>query len=75
MRHERVCLLMMHAELVEARVRRLRVGSGMTEGVTTGPLISKAGMAKMAAHVDDAVGKGAKVCGAWCVGEVWKCGV
>jgi len=27
--HERVCLLMMCAELVEARVRRLRVGSGM----------------------------------------------
>ncbi len=39
----------------------LKVGPGREEGVTLGPLINKDGLAKVEAHVRDAVDKGAKV--------------
>lgn len=42
----------------------LRVGAGGETGVTQGPLINAAGLAKVEAHVADALGKGARVlCG------------
>ncbi|MES2391631.1 MAG: NAD-dependent succinate-semialdehyde dehydrogenase [Acidobacteriota bacterium] len=47
-------------KLVEA-VRRLRVGNGLAEGVTIGPLIHQRAVAKVSEHVDDAVRRGAIV--------------
>lgn len=52
------------AEELAARARRLRVGPGTEEGVQIGPLIDEAGLAKVEAHVADAVEKGAQLlCG------------
>jgi succinate-semialdehyde dehydrogenase/glutarate-semialdehyde dehydrogenase len=52
------------ASLVEQRVRSVRVGNGLEPGVTVGPLIDARAVAKAAAHVDDALGRGARVlCG------------
>jgi succinate-semialdehyde dehydrogenase / glutarate-semialdehyde dehydrogenase len=48
------------AKLAEA-VKTLKVGNGFEAGVTTGPLINRAAVAKVREHIDDAVGKGAKV--------------
>ncbi|GAA0586155.1 NADP-dependent succinate-semialdehyde dehydrogenase [Caenispirillum bisanense] len=48
------------AKLAEA-VRKMKVGSGFEEGVTTGPLINEKGIAKVERLVEDAVAKGAKV--------------
>ena len=39
----------------------LKVGNGMEAGVTTGPLINAAAVAKVEEHIADAVAKGAKV--------------
>ena len=51
------------ARLAE-RVRGLKVGPGSAEGVTQGPLINAAGLAKVEAHVADAISKGARLlCG------------
>jgi len=47
--------------LLAERVAALRLGRGLTEGVTTGPLIEFAGLEKVERHVADAVAKGAKV--------------
>jgi len=47
-------------KLVDA-VRKLRVGSGLDDGVTIGPLINERAMAKVVAHIDDAVQRGAVV--------------
>jgi succinate-semialdehyde dehydrogenase/glutarate-semialdehyde dehydrogenase len=44
-----------------ARVRAMKAGSGFTEGVSIGPLIDEAAMAKMERQVSDAAGKGATV--------------
>lgn len=44
-----------------AKVQKMRVGNGMDEGVTIGPVINAAGLAKVARHVDDCVSKGAMV--------------
>ncbi len=46
---------------LQAAVARLKVGNGFDEGVTTGPLIDLAGLAKVEEHVADATAKGAKV--------------
>lgn len=47
-----------------ARVALMQVGPGTTPGVVQGPLINAAGLAKVEAHVADAVGKGARIlCG------------
>jgi succinate-semialdehyde dehydrogenase / glutarate-semialdehyde dehydrogenase len=47
-------------KLTEA-VKTLKVGDGTEAGVTTGPLINKAAVAKVQEHIADAVKKGAKV--------------
>jgi succinate-semialdehyde dehydrogenase/glutarate-semialdehyde dehydrogenase len=48
-------------EAFTARAAKLKVGAGTTDGVTIGPLIDGAAMAKMQRHVDDAVSKGARL--------------
>ncbi len=48
------------AKLAEA-VKDLKVGSGLEEGVTQGPLIDVAALEKVEEHVNDATDKGAKV--------------
>jgi succinate-semialdehyde dehydrogenase/glutarate-semialdehyde dehydrogenase len=49
------------AEKLAAEVRKMKVGPGTEEGVTTGPLINKAAVDKVEEHLSDALGKGAKV--------------
>ncbi|HJW26579.1 MAG TPA: NAD-dependent succinate-semialdehyde dehydrogenase [Rhodocyclaceae bacterium] len=44
-----------------ARVAEMRVGAGTEPGVTQGPLIDEAALAKVEAHVADAVDHGARV--------------
>lgn len=47
-----------------ARVSQMKVGAGTEPGVTQGPLINAAGLAKVEDHVADALAKGARVlCG------------
>jgi succinate-semialdehyde dehydrogenase/glutarate-semialdehyde dehydrogenase len=48
------------AKLAEA-VAALKVGDGLEAGVTQGPLINDAAVAKVEEHIADAVGKGARV--------------
>jgi len=48
------------AKLVE-RVRKFKVGNGLEEGVTIGPLIDEPAVVKVRSHIDDAVKKGAKL--------------
>ncbi len=49
------------AEKLAAAVAALKVGNGMDEGVTQGPLIDEAALAKVEELVQDAVDKGARV--------------
>ncbi|BCB26129.1 glutarate-semialdehyde dehydrogenase DavD [Sulfurimicrobium lacus] len=49
------------AQKLAARVATLQVGDGFGEGVTQGPLIDEAALAKVESHVADAVAKGAKL--------------
>ncbi|MBF8748688.1 NADP-dependent succinate-semialdehyde dehydrogenase [Pseudomonas monteilii] len=49
------------AEKLAAAVAKLKIGNGLEEGTTTGPLIDGKAVAKVQEHIDDAVGKGAKV--------------
>ncbi len=52
------------AEQLAERARGLPVGPGTREGVRIGPLIDEAGLAKVEAHVADALAKGARLlCG------------
>ena len=52
------------AHKLAARVAELKVGAGSEEGVMQGPLINDSGLAKVEAHVADALAKGARVlCG------------
>ncbi len=48
------------AKLADA-VKKLKVGDGTEQGITTGPLINKAAIAKVQEHIEDAVKKGAKL--------------
>jgi succinate-semialdehyde dehydrogenase/glutarate-semialdehyde dehydrogenase len=48
-------------EKLKVAVQGLRVGNGMEEGVTQGPLINNDAVAKVEAHVADAVSRGARV--------------
>jgi succinate-semialdehyde dehydrogenase/glutarate-semialdehyde dehydrogenase len=48
------------AKLTQA-VKKLKVGNGAEEGVTTGPLINPAAVKKVMEHIDDALAKGGKV--------------
>ena len=49
------------AEKLAAAAAKLKVGNGMDEGVTTGPPISQAALAKVESHLADATAKGARV--------------
>jgi succinate-semialdehyde dehydrogenase / glutarate-semialdehyde dehydrogenase len=49
------------AEKLAAKVRDLKVGPGIEAGVTQGPLIDAAGLAKVEEHVADATSRGARV--------------
>jgi succinate-semialdehyde dehydrogenase / glutarate-semialdehyde dehydrogenase len=49
------------AEKLAAEVKRMKVGPGTEEGVTTGPLINKAAVEKVEEHVADALKGGARV--------------
>ncbi len=49
------------AERLAAEVRKLKVGEGTLPGITQGPLINAAALAKVEAHVQDAVAHGARV--------------
>ena len=44
-----------------AAVESMKVGNGFDEGVTAGPLISDAAVAKVESHIADAVDKGAQI--------------
>ncbi|MDP3976694.1 MAG: NADP-dependent succinate-semialdehyde dehydrogenase [Pseudomonas sp.] len=44
-----------------AAVAKLKVGNGLEDGITTGPLIDAKAVAKVQEHIADAVGKGAKL--------------
>jgi succinate-semialdehyde dehydrogenase/glutarate-semialdehyde dehydrogenase len=57
--HEKV-LEAFVAELV-ARVTKLKLGKGVLEGTTQGPLVNAAAVKKVQEHVEDAVSKGAVV--------------
>ncbi len=48
-------------EKLAQQVKKMKVGAGTEEGVTTGPLINKAAVEKVEEHLADAVKKGAKV--------------
>ena len=41
--------------------RKLSVGNGVTDGITTGPLINRAAVKKVEEHIADAIAKGGKV--------------
>ncbi len=48
-------------EKLAAAIRSLKVGDGMTPGVTIGPLIHEKGLEKVRRHVSDAKSKGGKI--------------
>mmetsp|Transcript_36924 Transcript_36924/g.83259 ORF Transcript_36924/g.83259 Transcript_36924/m.83259 type:complete len:500 (-) Transcript_36924:75-1574(-) len=48
-------------KLVLERVQKLKMGHGLEQGITIGPLISDAGASKVEKQVEDARAKGAKV--------------
>ena len=49
------------AERLTAAVAALKVGDGLADGVTIGPLINAAGVDKVASHIGDALEKGASI--------------
>ncbi|MBA1193037.1 NADP-dependent succinate-semialdehyde dehydrogenase [Pseudomonas entomophila] len=49
------------AEKLKAAVAKLKIGNGLEEGTTTGPLIDHKAVAKVQEHIEDAVSKGARV--------------
>ena len=49
------------AEKLKVAVAKLKIGNGLEEGTTTGPLIDEKAVAKVKEHIADAVSKGAKV--------------
>ncbi|MEK1939509.1 MAG: NADP-dependent succinate-semialdehyde dehydrogenase [Pseudomonas sp.] len=48
-------------EKLKVAVAKLKIGNGLEEGTTTGPLIDNKAVAKVEEHIADAVSKGAKV--------------
>jgi len=49
------------AEKLADRVRKMKIGNGMEQGVNIGPLIDEATLAKAEDHIADALAKGARV--------------
>lgn len=49
------------ADRLKSRVHDLRVGNGLEDGVTIGPLINQAAVDKVRSHIDDAVALGANI--------------
>lgn len=49
------------ADKLAAKVAQMKVGNGMEDGVTTGPLIDENAVRKVKEHITDAVSKGARV--------------
>ncbi|MDB5981707.1 MAG: gabD [Pseudomonas sp.] len=49
------------AEKLKAAVGKLKIGNGLEEGTTTGPLIDDKAVAKVKEHIADAIAKGATV--------------
>ncbi|GAB5469723.1 MAG: NADP-dependent succinate-semialdehyde dehydrogenase [Rhodospirillales bacterium] len=49
------------SEKLAAKVREMKVGNGLDQGVNVGPLIDQAALEKVEEHVADAVSKGAQV--------------
>ncbi|KFE34517.1 NAD-dependent succinate-semialdehyde dehydrogenase [Thioclava atlantica] len=49
------------AEKLAAKIGTLKLGHGFEEGVTTGPLINAAALAKVEDHIADATSKGAEI--------------
>jgi len=49
------------AEKLTAAVNEMKVGNGMDEGVSQGPLINEEAVEKVEEHISDAVSKGARV--------------
>ena len=49
------------AQKLAAEVKKMKVGPGIEDGVTAGPLINKAAVEKVEEHVADAISKGGKV--------------
>lgn len=49
------------SEKLVTAVKQLKLGNGLLEGVTQGPLINEAGLKKVEKHVADAVEKGAEL--------------
>ena len=49
------------AEKLRTAVSKMKVGDGMEEGVTLGPLINDAAISKVQKHLADATAKGAKI--------------
>jgi succinate-semialdehyde dehydrogenase/glutarate-semialdehyde dehydrogenase len=49
------------AEKLRVAVAKLKIGNGLEDGITTGPLIDEKAVAKVKEHIDDAVSKGATV--------------
>lgn len=48
-------------EKLAAAMQQLRVGNGLDEGVTIGPLIDDSAVAKVREHIDDAVARGGRL--------------
>lgn len=48
-------------EKLKIAVAQLVVGDGLTDGVTTGPLIDKSALLKIKEHIEDAVSQGARI--------------
>lgn len=48
-------------KLVEALQKQVKIGYGLTDGITHGPVIHSKSMKKVRQHIDDAVAKGANI--------------
>jgi succinate-semialdehyde dehydrogenase/glutarate-semialdehyde dehydrogenase len=49
------------AQKLKTAVEKLKIGNGLDDGTTTGPLIDDKAVAKVKEHIDDALSKGAKL--------------